>query len=944
MLPPDLILLAVVLLPFAGSLAPLLVDRPGRSRTPTAWAAASFAIGSLALLGLLAPRVFAGEVIEASWAWLPRFGVNVTFRLDGYAWMFACLVFGIGLLILLYARYYLSQRDAAGRFFAMLMLFMGSMAGVVTSGNLILLGIFWELTSLSSFLLIGFWFHLPAARHGARMALTVTGAGGLALLGGLIMLGIMAGSFEMTEVFAAREQILADPLYVPMLLLVLVGAFTKSAQFPFHFWLPHAMTAPTPVSAYLHSATMVKAGVFLLGRFYYVLAGTPEWMLIVGGVGLITLLLGAYAALFEHDLKGLLAYSTISHLGLITLLFGFGTQVAAIAAVFHIINHATFKASLFMAAGIIDHETGTRDMRILNGLAKYMPWTAALAIVASAAMAGVPLLNGFLSKEMFFAESLLIEGPQAWQWVVPVLATLAAVFSVAYSVRFIHQVFFSGDGTGMPKTPHEPPRFMRVPVEVLVVLCVAVGVAPYVFVRPTLDVASRGVLGLAELPYYSLSIWHGFNLPLLMSAIALAGGVGLYAWRQYLYSAHDRFIPAFTAEQVYSAKVDLLSRFSGWLTRTVENGSLQRYLAFMVIAALVAGAAPALRHDWTTGPVTLLPIDAASAIAFVVLVVAAIATAVLHRRRMTALITISAVGLLVALTFVRFSAPDLALTQLLVEVVTILLVLLALNVLPKQSPVDSSVVRRGRDIALAALAGAGTAALTWAILTRPGDSISAFFLAESYRSGGGTNVVNVILVDFRGFDTMGEIAVLGIAALGVVVMLAGLRVTDPLRSAKLAADRYPVILTMIARPLLPLALLMSIYLMLRGHNLPGGGFIGGLMAAIALIIQYLASGRTWTNARLHADFQTAVGIGILIAVLSGVGAWLFGYPFLTSAFTYVTLPVVGRFELATAMIFDIGVFITVVASVMLILARLGGIGGELAPDDAFPKETSPWKP
>lgn len=366
-------LLLILLLPFVGAIPPLLAGRGADGRRAAAWLAAVPTLAALVLVLREAPRVFAGEVPTASWSWVPALGLSLSVRLDGYAWFFAGLVFAIGLLILLYARYYLSTDDAIGRFFALLMLFMGSMAGIVVSGNLIALVVFWELTSVSSFLLIGYWHDRPESRRGARMALAVTGLGGLALLGGVLLIGQVVGSYELDDVLAAGGIITQDPLYVPILVLVLLGAFTKSAQFPFQVWLPRAMAAPTPVSAYLHSATMVKAGVFLLGRLYPALSGTTEWVAIVTTIGLSTLVVGAWAAMFAHDLKGLLAYSTISHLGLITALFGFSVELAAVAAVFHIMNHAAFKAGLFMSAGIIDHEAGTRDMRILNGLWRYMP-------------------------------------------------------------------------------------------------------------------------------------------------------------------------------------------------------------------------------------------------------------------------------------------------------------------------------------------------------------------------------------------------------------------------------------------------------------------------------------------------------------------------------------------------------------------------------------------
>ena len=355
------------------------------------------------------------------------------------------------------------EDDPVPRFFAFLLAFMGAMTGVVVSGNLVQLAFFWELTSLFSFLLIGYWHHTTAAREGARMALTVTATGGLALFAGMLVLGHIVGSYDLDAVLEAGDRIREHPLYLAALVLMLLGALTKSAQFPFHFWLPNAMAAPTPVSAYLHSATLVKAGVFLMARFWPVMAGTESWFLIVGTAGLVTMLLGAYVAIFQNDLKGLLAYSTISHLGLITLLLGLNSELALVAAVFHILNHAAFKASLFMAAGIIDHETGTRDIRRLSGLNRSMPFTARLALVAAAAMAGVPLLNGFISKEMFFAEALSADAPLGLTNILPFAAMLGSAFSVAYSLRFIHGAFFGPDPVDLPRTPHEPATWMRFP-------------------------------------------------------------------------------------------------------------------------------------------------------------------------------------------------------------------------------------------------------------------------------------------------------------------------------------------------------------------------------------------------------------------------------------------------------------------------------------------------
>ncbi|WP_290517082.1 monovalent cation/H+ antiporter subunit A [Alcanivorax sp.] len=915
----------VVMLPFLGAFLPPLVERVTGNRTLLACGAAALPALALALLFNPARKVFAGETLHSTLTWIPSLDLSLAFRLDGLALLFAILVLGIGLLVILYARYYLSAKEKAGRFYAYLLLFMGAMLGVVTSDNLLLLVVFWELTSLSSFLLIGFWGHQTGARKGARMAMTVTGMGGLALLAGVLLIGDVVGSFSLTEVLASGDLIRGSELYPLILCLVLLGAFTKSAQFPFHFWLPHAMAAPTPVSAYLHSATMVKAGVFLLARLYPALAGTDLWFEIVTLAGMATLLWGAAAALFQHDLKGLLAYSTISHLGLITLLFGLNSQLAAVAAVFHIINHATFKASLFMAAGIIDHETGTRDMRRINGLWKYMPYTAVLAMVASAAMAGVPLLNGFLSKEMFFTETLQSEQLGALSWLLPLGATLGGVFSVAYSARFIHDVFFNGEPINLPKyPPHEPPRYMKVPVEILVALCVAVGVFPAITVAGLLAVAATATLG-GELPEYHLAIWHGFNLPLVMSFIALFGGIFIYSQRRRLFDLYAR-LPEVDAKLVFEGRIQQLGRLASAITGRLQNGSLQSYVAWGVTLVAVILLTqmwhlPALSLD-----VGMLPMDGVAILCTAMLVAAAFLTTILHRHRMTSIMSLSVVGLMVSLLFVRFSAPDLALTQLSVEVVTMLLLMLAMYFLPVRTKVESSSVRVLRDVLLALVVGAGVAVMAFLVMTGDTTTISQFFMDNSKSGGGGTNVVNVILVDFRGFDTFGEITVLGIAAMGIYALLKDLN----LASAKYdslgrpwAKDAHPLVLVTISRPLLPLALLIAVYIFLRGHNLPGGGFVAGLITSVALVLQYVASGVGWVHSRMPGDYHPVVALGVLLAGLTGVGSWAFGYPFLTSSFTYVSLPVIGKFELATAMLFDTGVFLTVVGSTLLMLANLG---------------------
>jgi len=911
----------LVLIPFLGSILAAWAGHHGRMRSAYVTTAVTFS--AVVLLLTQIGDVMQGGTLIWRYEWLEAAGLSLIFRLDGLGLLFALMILAIGLLVILYARYYLSEKDPMGRFYAYLLLFQGSMLGVVLSEHLIQLLIFWELTSISSFLLISYWRHREDARQGARMALAITGGGGLAMFAGFLLLGEIVGSYELSVILASADVIHAHPWYVPTLVLILLGVFTKSAQFPFHFWLPHAMAAPTPVSAYLHSATMVKAGVFLLARLFPALSYTPEWSLLVGGAGLLTLLLGAYTALFKHDLKGLLAYSTISHLGLITLLFGIGTPLAAVAAVFHIMNHATFKASLFMAAGIIDHEAGTRDMRKLNGLWKYMPYTAVLAMVAAAAMAGVPLLNGFLSKEMFFAKTVdLATGSIPW---LPILATIAGALAVAYSLRFIHDVFFNGEPIDLPRTPHEPPRWMKVPVEILVVLCLLVGIFPAWTFGPLLATAAAATLQ-TELPDYSLAVWHGINPALIMSVAALVGGVIIYGFRHGLLRWHDRNVGRIDARSMFQWLEARLFSSAEKLNNLLHRAALQRMVAVTTLTAVVF----ALVGFWGFGPLrgelTLTPLDPVSLLAGSALIASAVGTVLLHRQRLVALLFLSVVGLIVALTFVKFSAPDLALTQLSVEVVTIVLLLLALYFLPAQTPVESSGGRRTRDMLLAGTAGLGAGALAWAVLTRPYETIAGYFLENSVPGGGGTNVVNVILVDFRGFDTLGEITVLAIAAIGIYAMLEGLRLTAPESDdagRRWSWDTHPVIMAAFSRLLLPLALLVAIFVLLRGHNLPGGGFIAGLITAIALISQYLANGIAWTQSRMSTDLPPMIGIGLLLATATGLGSWLFDHPFLTSTFSHVHWPLVGEFEIASAMLFDLGVFMVVVGVTLVILLRLG---------------------
>ncbi|WP_260954636.1 monovalent cation/H+ antiporter subunit A [Pseudomonas citri] len=947
-------LIVLLLLPFIGSCVAALLPHNARNTE-------SLLSGLVALVGtvqvaLLYPQVADGGVIREHYAWLPSLGLDFVLRLDGFAWLFSLLVLGIGALVSLYARYYLSPADPVPRFFAFFLAFMGAMLGLVISGNLIQMVFFWELTSLFSFLLIGYWHHRADARRGAYMALMVTGAGGLCLLAGVMLLGHVVGSYDLDKVLTAGELIRAHALYPVLLSLILIGALSKSAQFPFHFWLPHAMAAPTPVSAYLHSATMVKAGVFLLARLWPSLSGSEQWFYMVGGAGACTLMLGAYCAMFQNDLKGLLAYSTISHLGLITLLLGLNSPLAAVAAVFHVLNHATFKASLFMAAGIIDHESGTRDIRRLSGLVRLIPFTATLAMVASAAMAGVPLLNGFLSKEMFFAETVFISATAWVELALPIIATLAGTFSVAYSLRFSVDVFFGPTATDLPHTPHEPPRWMRAPVELLVFTCLVVGIFPAQVVGSLLAAAALPVVG-GTLPEYSLAIWHGLNAPMIMSLVAMSGGIVLYLLlRNRLKQGHIKrppFIGRLSGKRLFERCLISMMRQGRHLERRLSTRRLQTQLFWLVLAAVLAGAIPMLHSNLAWGDRPKIP----GSIVFVTLWLLAIACALgaawqAKYHRLAALTMVSVCGLMTCVTFVWFSAPDLALTQLVVEVVTTVLILLGLRWLPRRiedaSPLPNSErrarVRRLRDLLLSTAVGGGMALLAYAMLTRqtPND-ISSFYLSRALPEGGGSNVVNVMLVDFRGFDTLGEITVLVAVALAVFALLRRFRppkesmqlpaqqrllapdvVTDLVnpRHASDTALGFMMVPSVLVRLLLPIALVVSFYLFMRGHNQPGGGFVAGLVMSVAFILQYMVAGTQWVEAQMRLRPLRWMGTGLFFATATGLGAMAVGYPFLTTHTWHVEVPLLGDLHVASALFFDIGVYAVVVGSTLLILTAL----------------------
>lgn len=938
-------------------LAPVLIGLPLSAWAPKALgrspAMVAFVLVLVMALGLLfshAGTIMSGGEIRWSLEWIPAMGINLSLRLDALAFLFCFLILGIGVLVVIYARYYLYDKDPLDKFYVTLSVFMMAMLGIALSDNLIALVVFWELTSLSSFFLIGYWSTNADSRRSARVALAVTGGGGLALIAGAVLLGQIGGSFEISELIYKHDLIVADPRYPWALCLILLGAFTKSAQFPFHFWLPAAMAAPTPVSAYLHSATMVKAGLLLVARLHPVIGDTELFTSLVSGAGLITLVFAAGTAVVKHDLKGLLAYSTVSHLGIIMFLLGISQPIATVAAVFHIMNHAAFKAALFMNAGIIDHEAGTRDIRRLGGLATFMPVTMTLAAIAAAAMAGLPPFNGFISKEMFFDAALQIEGNPIIAAVAPWLVVLGGIFSVAYSVRYVHDTFFNGEPRDVPGKPHDPGLGMRLPVIILVAICILVGLMPGLIAEPLVRQTSLAILGPGkELPDFYLSLWHGFNLPLLMSLIAVAVGISCYflLLRRYrLHAVNDDLV---SARRVFERLIQGLIARSARTTAAIDKGSLQRTMglifAFLLVAPIIALWAGPVESLGSVGAgnLTSLPTDPLAWIVWLMAVAGAIGAVAWRRHHLRMIICAGLVGLATVLAFVRFSAPDLAMTQISVEVVSTVLLFMGLALLPTGSEkVARNPAKRIVHGFIAIGCGVGIAWLAYAGMTREASTISWYFMDKSYTEGGGTNVVNVILVDFRGFDTLGEIAVLAIAALGVFALLDGLKVARRERSpdgGPWLAEKFPLMLRVAAGWVLPIALLVGIYIFLRGHNQPGGGFIAGLVVSVALLLQYVAFGLHATEARLPIRYDRVAGVGLLIATLCGVGSFLLGFPFMTTHTGHPIIGWLGEVPLASAAIFDLGVFLVVVGGTLLTVLTLSRVSHP-APKTESPPESA----
>ncbi|WP_338553201.1 Na+/H+ antiporter subunit A [Paenibacillus sp. KS-LC4] len=909
------------------------------------------------------PLIQAGNTLTETMPWIPSLGINFTAYLDGLGLLFALLISGIGSLVVLYSIFYLDKgKEALPSFYVYLLLFMGAMLGVVLSDNVIVLYGFWELTSISSFLLIAFWHNREKSKYGALKSMLITVLGGLAMLAGFILLYTMAGTFSIREMIGSMDVLTAHSLFLPALLLILLGAFTKSAQFPFHIWLPDAMEAPTPVSAYLHSATMVKAGLYLVARFSTVFAGHAVWFWLVSLVGLITLIYGSYRALKQTDLKAMLAFSTISQLGLIMSLLGLGSAAAfytgvndslfytkaTMAAIFHLINHAIFKGALFMVVGIVDHETGTRDIRKLGGLLSVMPITFTIALIGTFSMAGLPPFNGFLSKEMFFTAVLGIMemdvmNMQSIGAVFPVIAWVASIFTFGYSMVLLFRTFTGpAQFEKLAKKPHEAPFGLLLSPVVLASLAVVFGLFPnllaYSLIEPAMAAIHPGLLLPGDRFVVSIHMWHGWTAELYMTMGVVAAGMMVYRFHQRLRVLHQPLFYRATLNAAYDKGIGLLHGGSRRLTNRYMTGSIRHYLIYVFIFFILSLGWGLYRSGGMTLDFTAFaPVSLYEAVINLVLIAAVIAIP-FARSRMIAIIWTGAAGYMVTLFFVIFRAPDLALTQMIVETVSVALFLLCFYHLPKLKKEETKLPFKLTNLVISVSVGA---IMTLIALSVSGsklfDSISDYYLKYSYELAGGKNVVNVILVDFRGFDTMLEIVVLGIASYGIYALIR-LRLANEADGASQAAittnaenqlsaawrgKSNDVILQTISKIAVFIIITFALYLFFAGHNEPGGGFIGALMTAAALILLTMAFGVKTMREVIPLDFKKLTALGLFIAVLTGIGSFLFKAPFLSHAFGYFDLPLLGKTELATAVLFDLGVYMTVVGITMTIILTIG---------------------
>ncbi len=876
------------------------------------------AVPFLVTLGLIlssAGSVLDGRPVSFELPWIPALGIALSLRLDGLSLLFAIVALGVGALIMAYCARYLSAEYDHARLYRLLALFSTSMLGLVLADDLVLLFVFFELTTLCSFLLIG-GQGLKEARPATR-ALVVTGSGGLALLAAVVLLWTVTGTTSLSGTLAQSAEIAASPLAPAIAVLLILAGMTKSAQFPFHFWLPDAMVALTPVSAYLHAATLVKAGIYVLMRFSPPFADTTLWTVTLVLVGLTTTIVGAVFALQQHDLKALLAYSTVSQLGWIVMLVGVGTDEALAVAGLHTFAHALFKATLFMLVGIIDREAGSRDIRDLSGLYRVMPVTATLTAIAAMSMAGLPPMLGFVSKEEAYYAFLQLPG--GFGPLVAGFAILSAATTFAYSARILYGAFA---GPTVQKDLYEPRAAFLLPAALPAVAGLVLGL--YV---ASLNPFFEQAVGDAVMatPDLDLKLWPGWgSVALWMSLATIAIGLTLFAFRAPVDAALQRLRLPFSGVSVYDATYARVLSLGDRVARPTRTGALAPHLAWPMLSVAGVAVVGAL----TLRGLPVAPTQTSRAGDWVVVALVALAVLALTRTtsKVGAVVLLGAVGLLVATWFVLLGGVDLALTQLLVEILTVVVAVLVLRRLPRRF----EAARPRRRVAAGVAAGVGglVAGLgTWALTGRREPSaVSRYLLERGPAESGGTNVVNTVLVDFRGLDTLGEITALAVVGLGLLVLLRRDRRPEPLRHDQDApGDRTVLYLT--SRLLVPVTLLASLVLLWRGHNDPGGGFIAALMGGLAVALVQLPRG---LRGRTPLRARPLLASGVAIAVASGLLGLLDG-SFLRPLRSALEI---GPFyqSLTTSLIFDVGVYLAVLGLVVAAIDRFshGATAGSAA--------------
>ena len=895
------------------------------------------------------PRIVAGETITQSVNWIPELAMSISVRMDTLSWLLALVVTGVGALVLLYcARYFRSDEDSLGRFAAVLLAFAGAMYGLVLSDDVYLLFIFWEATSVLSYLLIGHYTGKKASRGAALQALLVTTFGGLVMLVGLVLLAVETGTSSLSGIIAAAP---TDGIAITAIMLVLVGALSKSAIFPFHFWLPAAMAAPTPVSAYLHAAAMVKAGIYLVARLAPGFAEIPGWHEVIIGLGVFTMLLGGWNALRQTDLKLMLAHGTVSQLGLL-IIVGYGTREAALAGVALLLAHALYKSTLFLAVGIIDHRAGTRDLRKLSGLGREAPVLAVITAVALASMVGLPPTLGFVAKEAVFA-SLLTDATAGSPlgWIALVGVAVGSVFTVAYSARFFWGAFCNKPGVEACRSVHEHPDFLMAPA-----LLAASGLALGLMASLVDGWLSGYSIAFPEGPEpYHLALWHGLEPALGISAVTIACGAVLFAARQRVSELQKRFTTGLSAADAYTTTMRVIDRTAARTTSLTQRGSLPFYLGvILTVFTLAIGTALILNRSW---PDEIRVWDYPVQLAIGVIMIVAAVAATRAGKRFQAVVLVGVTGFGMSALFALQGAPDLALTQILVEVVTLVAFVLVLRRLPARLGHQHGTAHQGIRAIIGIAVGILMAFVAVVALgARTAQPISLEWAQLAFEEAHGRNIVNVALVDLRGWDTMGELSVIIAAATGVasLIFISGRgvdnlptvarrdaqktararlrRSSDPtntergswLLAGRTLADRNrSILLEVVVRLIFHPVIIVSIYLLLAGHNAPGGGFAGGLVAGMALVARYLAGGRHELGAAAPVDAGKLLGAGLVVAVGTALVPLFFGVDALTSTFFEWDLGIFGHVEFVTSTFFDIGVYLVVIGLVLDVLRSLG---------------------